>query len=270
MKKRLERHAQIIEFIEHNNTLNISELCKILGVSSMTIRRDLNDLEREGLVLRTHGGAILGNKDNEPSYVKRSFTKREEKIEIGITAARVVKNGDVIAIDAGSTPLEVARYLDENIDITVLTNFLPVALTLSKKRNIKVFLLGGILRKEELSLVGDSAIEAIRNFKIDKYFMGISGVSKDRELMDFDPAEVAVKRAIMKVASYIFLVADHSKFFRSAPTLVAPLSTVQEIVTDPKIHPDQLMKLEDEGIKITLSNNAVKWRHPFNKHPKSF
>jgi DeoR family fructose operon transcriptional repressor len=224
----------------------------------MTVRRDLGDLEREGLILRTHGGAILGNKDHEPSYVKRSFTKKEEKIEIGMTAAGLVENGDVIAIDTGSTSLEVARHLDEEIDITVLTNFIPVALTLSKKRNIKVFLLGGILRKEELSLVGDSAIEAIHNLKIDKYFMGISGVSKERELMDFDPAEVAVKRAIMEAASYILLVADHSKFFRSAPTLVAPLSMLQEIVTDPGIYPDQIKILEDEGIKITLSSNAFR------------
>ncbi|MGQ9647704.1 MAG: DeoR/GlpR family DNA-binding transcription regulator [Thermodesulfobacteriota bacterium] len=268
MKNRLQRHAKIIEFIQSNKAINISDICKDLGVSSMTIRRDLNDLEREGLLLRTHGGAILSNKELEPPFVKRSFTKKEEKIQIGMTAARMVENGDVIAIDTGSTPLEVARSLDENIDIMVLTNFLPAALTLSKKRNIKVFLWGGILRKEELSLIGDSVIEEIRNFKIDKYFMGISGVSEERELMDFDPAEVAVKKAIMKVASYIVLVADHSKFFRPAPTLVAPLSTVHEIVTDPEIRPDQLKILEDEGIKITLSNRAIR-RNAFDKHSTS-
>jgi DeoR/GlpR family transcriptional regulator of sugar metabolism len=269
MKNRLQRHAKIIEIIQCNKAINVIDLCKDLGVSSMTLRRDLRDLEKEGLVLRTHGGALLGNKEQEPSYLKRSFTRKLEKTAIGMTAARMVENGDIIAIDTGSTPLEVARSLDENIDITVITNFLPAALTLSNKRNIKVFLLGGILRKEELSLVGDSAMEAIRNFKIDKYFMGISGVSQERELMDFDPAEVAVKKAIMTAASYIVLVADHSKFFRSAPTLVAPLSTVQEIVTDLEIHPDQLKILEDEGIKITLANNAIKRAHPFDKHPRS-
>lgn len=254
MKRKFERHNRIVDLLKERRSVEINELSEMLRVSPMTIRRDLNELTRDGLLLRTHGGALLEKKDYEPPFVIRSFYKRQEKIAIGKMAAHRVENGDVIALDIGSTCLEVARQLDERVEGTVLTNFIPIALVLSRKRNLRVFLLGGLLRKEELSLVGDSAIDTIRSFRIDKFFLGISGLSPNGELMDYDPAEAAVKKVFMESAKQIILVADHTKFFRSAPTLLGPVSCIHEVITDSGIQIEQAHKIVQQGVPVTQAS----------------
>lgn len=232
------RHAIATQARENGHVL-IRELAPKLGVSEMTIRRDLEALESEKLLVRVRGGAYAGAaRSYEPPFLLRATHDIEAKQRIGAAAAQLLDDGETAIIDGGTTALELARALTGRDRLTVVTPSLLAANELAREVGIRTFVTGGMIRHEELSLIGPTAQEAFSAFNCDVAFLGIAGIDLDRGLTEYNLADAYVKRAMLDAARRIIVLADHSKLGRVALAAVAPLSRVDTIVSDaPASHP---------------------------------
>ncbi|MCS7286865.1 MAG: DeoR/GlpR family DNA-binding transcription regulator [Anaerolineae bacterium] len=249
-----ERHQLILQLIESKGSVSVSELCKHLAVSSMTIRRDLAELERSGLIRRVYGGAVSARgRSYEPPFLIRSRERRAEKERIGQVAASLIRNGESIALDVGTTTLEIARHLENKRDLTIITPSLHIANVLANKPGIRLILTGGILRSGELSLVGFLAERAFAEFYVDKLFLGIGGIDFEAGLTEFNLEDAQVKKAMLASAKERIVVADSSKFGNIAFASVAPLSAIHKIVTDSSVDPAIVRRLKEMNIEVILA-----------------
>ncbi|NPV54920.1 MAG: DeoR/GlpR transcriptional regulator [Firmicutes bacterium] len=251
---REERHLQICDLLRQKGAIGVTEMAKLFKVSEMTIRRDLTELEQLGKLHRTHGGAVAARTDDyEPPYIIRASENVHEKRIIGRAAADLVSDGDVIILDVGTTPLQVAKHLASGKRVTVLTNWIPNVLVLSKKQGVDTILMGGAVRPEELSLVGGMTEEFFQRFNANKLFLGVGGVSLEKGLTDYRMDEVEAKKTMLKVTQKAILVADHTKFERVAPIKIAPISVIHTVVTDSGISEDMRENLLRLGIEVLVA-----------------
>jgi DeoR/GlpR family transcriptional regulator of sugar metabolism len=247
-----ERLIRIAELIGQKETgvVTVSELCDRLGVSAMTVRRDLSRLEEMAIVKRVHGGALAyqGVNDWKP-FDERHEERSREKQLIGWTAAHFVRDGETILLDAGTTTPYVARHLMDK-KVTVITHALPVAAELSPYVNISTFLLGGILRHNELYTAGASVLREIAHLTVDKSFLSCAGFGIERGIMDPDPQEAELKRAMAAAGREVILVADSSKWGRVQRAEVLPLAGVQKLITDDRIAVADVRAIEALGVEV--------------------
>jgi len=245
------RHRAILELLEAHGAVRVADLCERFGVSEMTIRRDLTELEREGLLRRTHGGAISARgRGYEPPFLTRTTRNQEQKARIGRLAASLIEEGDSIALDVGTTTLEIARALHEKHNLTVLTNSLHIANILASHPTIRLIIIGGILRPGELSMVGGLAEQGYREFFVDKLFVGVGGLSVEAGLTEYSLEDALVKRAMIKNAKERFVVADASKLNRVAFAHVAALSDVHALITDIGADTAIIHRIQESGIRV--------------------
>ena len=241
-----ERHHRILQILEKNPSVRVSDLSSSLGVSEATIRRDLDRLHEIGQIRRIHGGAVLVMKPTpEAPVLQRSSDHSEAKRRIGKLAASLVADGDTIFIGSGSTAQEVARSLMGRQDLTVITNALTVINTLSQEGGISLVVTGGLLRPSELSFIGHLTEQALRELRPQKVIMGIRAVSLDKGLTNDYLPEVSTDRVIIHSAPEVILVADHSKFGQVSTALVAPIATVKTLVTDSALDDAILSRLRE-------------------------
>jgi len=244
-----ERHQIILDILESQGSVQVTDLVSQFDVSEMTIRRDLAVLERKGLLRRVHGGAVsdLG-RSYEPPFLSRRTTYQEEKARIGKRAAELVRSGDSIALDVGTTTLEVARNLAEKQNLTIITPCFQIAALLCENPAIRLILTGGILRTTELSMVGHLAERAFSEFYVDKLFLAAAGIDFKSGLTEYNLEDTLVKQAMIRSAKQVILVADASKFNRVAFTAIAPLNVIDTVVTDKSINPTIVAKLQHLNI----------------------
>lgn len=250
------RIQKIIELAKSNNYLQVTELAEVFNVSTMTLRRDLDQLEQTEKIQRVHGGArIKDDKIEEAPYTFRSREYSEEKSWIGKKAASLIENGDLVALDVGSTLLEVAKNISVHKKITVLTHWIPIIQYLISKPGIKTIILGGILRNSELSIVGNLTCDMLKNFHPAKVFLGASGISAEKGIItDFNIEEVDIKKELIRQGSEIIIVADHSKIDKITPIMVCKTSEIHKLVTDQSISEEKLMKLRQVGIEVLVAS----------------
>lgn len=249
-----KRHQTILELIEEQGSVQVSDLCTRFGVSEMTIRRDLAHLEQTGLVRRVYGGAVSARgRSYEPPFLTRAGEHREEKERIGRLAASLVHDGDSIALDVGTTTLEVARNLVDKHNLSVITNSLQIANVLANRPGIRLVITGGILRSGELSMIGHLAERAFREFYVDKLFLGVGGISIEAGLTEFNLEDALIKQAMLSTAKECIVVADASKLNRIAFAKIAPLSAVHKLITDSSADPETVKRLEETGISVVLA-----------------
>lgn len=246
-----ERHKIILELIAERGAVTVAELCERLDISDMTVRRDFSTLERSGLLRRIHGGAVSARgRSYEPPVLARVHKARAAKQAIGRFASSLVREGDSIALDIGTTTLELAHNLLHVRDITVLTNSLPIANALVDHPEIRLMLCGGIVRPDEHSLIGPIASETLSRFYVDKAFIGIGGVDLAAGLTEYNLEDAEVKRHMITNCAHCILLTDSSKFDLKTFASVAPLAAVHEIVTDDGLGDTYLRALEDQGIMV--------------------
>lgn len=249
-----KRHETILKLIEEQGSVQVSDLCTRFGVSEMTIRRDLAHLERTGLVRRVYGGAVSARgRSYEPPFLARASEHREEKERIGRVAASLVNDGDSIALDVGTTTLEVARHLVDKHNLSVITNSLQIANVLANRPGIRLIIAGGILRSGELSMIGHLAERAFREFYVDKLFLGVGGISLEAGLTEFNLEDALIKQAMLSTAKECIVVADASKLNRIAFAKIAPLSVAHQLVTDSSADAETVKRLEEAGVRIVLT-----------------
>lgn len=249
-----DRQNQILRMLETEGSVVMSELVARFAVSEMTIRRDLDALESKGLLRRAHGGAVsTQGRSYEPPILTRTFENQAEKQRIGRAAAEMIHDGDSIALDVGTTTLEIAKQLTEKSNLTIVTASLHIANVLARRPNIRVILTGGILRPVELSLVGHLAEQTFGEFYVDKLFLGVGGIDFQAGLTEFNLEDALVKKMAIRNAKEIIAVVDSSKFGRVAFAEVAPLHVLTCIISDDGLDPATRSQLENQAIPVVLA-----------------
>ncbi len=249
-----ERRERIRRLIAARQQVSVGELSALLGASPSTIRRDLARLEQEGRLQREHGGATACESTPaapEPSVLERANEQIEDKRRIGRAAAQLVADGETVFISSGTTTAEVARCLRGRTGLIVMTNALNIAHLLLDDPGITLVVVGGLLRRSELSLVGPLADQAVRDLRADKVIMGIHALHPDFGLTNDTLLETQTDRAILHCAPQVIIVADHTKLGRVAPSLVAPVTEMHVLVTDRAAPNDVLEALRNRGVRIT-------------------
>ncbi len=250
-----ERRAKIVQMLKYERTVKVSALMQAFGVSVETIRRDLEFLEDEGFLKRVYGGAIRkGVFGEEPTYDTREVINLDAKKAIAAEAAKLIENGDTVFIDIGTTCLEVAKLLSDKKSLTILTNSFMIAKEMTDFPGCRVFLLGGELRKGELSVSGFLTSTNLNLFNADKAIIGAGGVTVESGITDYHPEEAYVRRLMIDRSKYCVVVADRSKFGVVAMNVVCPLEKIGVLVTDDLISEEMKLSLETASIPIIVSS----------------
>lgn len=226
------RQSEIIEMLRQSGRVGVEELATHFGVTLQTIRRDLNELSEAKALVRVHGGAMIASGVANLAYEARQHVAQQSKRLIGEAAARLVPDNASLLINIGTTTEEVAKALSGHSGLLVITNNLHVANELHRSKSVQVIVTGGSIRQGDGGIVGAVTVSQIEQFRVDMAIIGTSAIDPDGTLLDFDVREVEISRAIIEHARKIILVADSSKFSRSAPVKIAQLSEIDIFVTD--------------------------------------
>ncbi|NQX11080.1 DeoR/GlpR transcriptional regulator [Microbacteriaceae bacterium VKM Ac-2855] len=246
-----ERHQAILERARTDGRVEVRELAEHLSVTPETIRRDLTSLERRGLLRRAHGGAIpVERLGIEPEVAAREGHLAAEKDRIATAALAEVPDAGSILLDAGTTTVRLAELLPLDRRLTVVTHSLPVATVLAGRPNIDLHLIGGHLRGVTLAAVGPWVQQVLPSVSVDVAFIGTNGISRERGLTTPDLDEAAVKAALIRSARRVVVLADNSKFGRQDFGFVAPLSSIDTVITDDGVDDDIAAEIEAAGPEV--------------------
>ena len=255
-----KRYSIILELLDKEGTVHTAELVEALGVSSETVRKDLEELDRQGRLRRIHGGAVPLQQPEAPApmvgYVAlstRNTLHMEEKQRIARRAAAMVEEGQVVALDYGSTSQVLAQALAARFErLTVVTNSIQNALLLADKPGFTVILTGGILSRDERTLVNDFPTGILNYVHVDILFLTVTGIDPVAGLTDQRLGEISMQNQMRNAASRVIVVADSSKFGRASLVRICPISAVEAIVTDGGVDPDQAAAVESCGAKLII------------------
>lgn len=244
------REPDILAIARKEGRVTVDDLANRFGVSVQTIRRDLSDLADEGKLERVHGGAVLPSSVANIGYEDRRGLNDLAKDDIARRCAKAIPDGTSLFLNIGTSTEAIARALLHHQNIMVVTNNINVANILAANTNCEVIVAGGTLRRSDGGLVGGIAINTIEQFKVDFAIIGCSALDEDGDFLDFDVQEVGVSRAIIRQARNTLLVADHSKFHRSAPVRIGSLKDISTIFTDKPLSNELTIKCHDWGTSI--------------------
>jgi DeoR family transcriptional regulator of aga operon len=256
MDKQQTRITAIRRVLQQSGSVSVDALSTELGVSVVTIRRDLDQLEKEGLLQRTHGGAVsIEPLFYEPFKNDRSFQVQverfsDEKRRIGRTAAALVNRGETISLTPGTTTSEVVRGLPLNQEITVVTNTVNIAMELSKRKDLKVFVTGGHLRGDWFSLIGPTAIQSLQGILIHTLFIGADGIDSNWGASCFSPDEANLNSAMVTLARRRIAVTDHSKIGIVAGWRICPTSDINMLITDTGATDEMIDPFQKAGVEV--------------------
>lgn len=251
----VERRLKLLERVAADQAVEVSSLAREFQVSEMTIRRDLRRLERDGFVRRTYGGAttrvVRAVGAFEVGQNARMLHHAQEKVQIARRAAQLTAGARVMFVGVGSTVEQFARAIVPDQEMVVVTPSLAVASLLGTRR-VRVIIAGGLVRQDELSCVGASAVEGVQRYNTDVAVIGAAGVTAHRGITDLDDREAEVIRAALERTERIVVVADGTKFGDVAMSTVAPIEHVAVIVTDPSADPAEVERIERAGVEVVM------------------
>jgi DeoR/GlpR family transcriptional regulator of sugar metabolism len=256
------RRARLAELIQREGFVSVVDTAAHLGVSTMTIRRDLLALESRGLLQRTHGGAIAAEPrrkevydSKEPVFERRKRKHAAAKAAIAAAAARQIGPGETIALDVGTSVLALAEALVERADLRIFTNSLPAAITLARGRS-PVYMLGGLLRAPEMSVIGPVATAQAGDYYFDRLFLGVSGVT-ETAFFDYSLEDTEVKRAFIARARQVIVLCDSSKFGHRALALICGIERCNMLITDTPPPPPLAEVLRASSVQIVLAGERA-------------
>jgi DeoR/GlpR family transcriptional regulator of sugar metabolism len=248
-----ERRTQILQIVRSAGRVRVNGLASRFNTSAVTIRSDLNELHQRGLVLRSHGGAVLPDTILRESPVhERLKTHSDEKRRIGAMAATLINNGETIILDSGTTTLEIARQIKKKQGLQIITNGVNIAAELLDARDAQVFIVGGTVRGESASICGHFAEEMFEQFSADKLFLSGAGCDLDFGVSGANLEETMVNRAMIRIAREIILVADASKFSKRSMSRIAPFSQIDTVISNTSLGEAIQAKLRGLGCNLIL------------------
>ena len=249
----MERHRLILEILNKEKHLGVLDLCDILDVSAVTIRKDLKFLEQKGLLHRTHGGASLENPYiNEKTVIDKEKISVEEKNGIAQMAATRIVENDSIMIASGTSVQALSKFIKAKNKLTVITSSLHVVLQLINDSNIEILQLGGYIRHSSASVIGNYAVYILNNISCSKLFLGVDGIDLEYGLSTTNLEEAELNKKMLNAAQKVIVLADSSKFGKKSFARICDLSQVDELITDGGISNTIMKKLEEKDIKVTV------------------
>lgn len=241
------RQQRVVEMLMDHKFVRIGELSDLFNVSEETIRRDLKKLESDGILKRTHGGAMLADEvDIVPSYVQRSQQNVAEKRKIALHAVKCIPDNGTVMLDGGSTAIEIAKLLLQR-PLTVITSDLFIALEVSKSIQLQLIVLGGVQQKGTSALIGPECVQRVGYYNVDVAFLGTGGFSAKHGLTTASSAEAEVKQAMIHAAQRVYCVADASKLGKTALISYGNAQDVDAIITNADASLLEVRALEAEG-----------------------
>jgi DeoR/GlpR family transcriptional regulator of sugar metabolism len=247
------RHRRILQLLENEGDVKVDELSERFEVSQVTIRKDLTELEEQGLLQRTYGGAVYSHRSRfNVSFLEKLQLEAPRKDAIAQLALNYIHEGDTIVLDAGSTTLSLARALQGKLrSLYVISNSVPAALELSRA-GYEILLIGGQVRNHSLALIGPVAVKTLESLHADRAFLGTSGITLSHGHSTPNPLDAEVKQAMMRSADETYVLTDSSKFGHACLASFASLSEVHLTLTDPGIPPEFREAFEKRGIGLRM------------------
>ncbi|MDC3424401.1 DeoR/GlpR family DNA-binding transcription regulator [Aquibacillus sp. 3ASR75-11] len=248
-----ERQQKIVDLVNKQQSIRVTELSHIFSVTEETIRRDLERLESKGKLARSHGGAIsVKDINNSPELplAEREIIHVKEKKEIAVEAVKHVNIGEKIILDASSTAWYMARHLPD-IPLTILTNSIKVAIELSTKKQITVISTGGLLLAKSLSYVGPLAENSLSTYHVNKAFISCKGLHFNRGISESDEQQARIKRKMIGIADFVYVMVDHSKFGVQDFSYIENIDKIDQIITDSNVDETTYLKIKETSLKIT-------------------
>ena len=249
-----ERQIEILSRIRRDGRVEVDGLAAEFGVTTQTIRRDLNELCARGLAARIHGGARQAASISNVGYEERRQLASAAKMAIGQRAAALIPNSCSVILNIGTTTEQVARALHDHTDLVVISNNVNVINTLSGARMKELILAGGTVRQSDGAIVGEATVEFMSRFKVDFAVIGASAVDEDGDVLDFDAREVSVARAILRNARTKILVCDRQKFDRSASVRICHIGEIDFFITDAPPPPRFREMCDANGVEIMIAS----------------
>jgi len=250
----MKRHQFILDKLSQEKYLEVTDLCDLLNVSAVTIRKDLRFLENKGLLFRTHGGASLEN-----PYIKERAVFEKEKISvdekkgIALKAAELVLENDTILIASGTTVQTFAKHINSNFKLRVITSSLHVVLQLITSESIEILLLGGYIRHSSASVIGSHALDILNKVSCSKLFLGADGIDSEYGISTTSLEEAELNKEMIAASQRIVLLADSSKFGKRSFAKICQINKIDEIITDNGISKATKKRIEAKGVKITIA-----------------
>ena len=249
-----ERQKKMMEYIEAHTSAQIHELAEKFHVSEATVRRDLDDLDQQGALRRTHGGAIKVDRSTsyESVYSEKINLMLEEKHRIAEHAAQLVHPGDTVLIDSGTTTFFIAQALAHHENLTIITNDLYIAYQTPIHASSMLIVTGGTRRQGRQELVGSIPESFVRDSHVDVAFIGVDGIDLTGGVTNANFTEVGLKRLMLRSAAHSVIVADHTKFGRVALARICDLREVSLLITDRGIENEALTRLKKLGVQVDV------------------
>lgn len=249
-----ERHERILNKLKESGKVTVQKLSSELSVSEVTIRKDLRALEDKNLLFRTHGGATRSNPYTSDRHVEvKVKIKAEEKEAIAREAVKLIGENDSIILASGTTILALAQIIQPNRRLNIITSAINVSLELSGKEYVEISQLGGQLRSSSNSVVGPYAEQFLNDITCGVLFLGVDGIDLDFGLTTTNLMEASLNQKFIDVAQYTVILADSSKFGKRGFSRICTLDEVQHIITDDGISDEIVRKLEERGVRVTIS-----------------
>ena len=247
-----ERRLKIAEIINKGNSVRVPELVEKFSVSESTIRRDLNELESLGLILRTHGGAVsTGVNKLEVSFIEKQDKYAREKEKIGQIAANEIEDGDTIIIDSGTTTQYIAKFIKAK-NLTIITNSIVLSNELSNRDDIQIINTGGIIRSNTKAQVGPIAEKVIRQFRVNKSFLGANGICINAGITTPTIEEATIKQSMIDVGDKVYLLVDESKFGQVYFSLISDFTNIDYLITNKERSKEEVSFFKKHGINILI------------------
>ena len=253
----IERKALIINQLEERGVVTVAQLAEMLAISKETIRRDLRELERDGMIKRTHGGAVLEIPENAAAEYPLKFREIKHHVEkkrLCVEAAKYIENGDTIFIDNSSTTVNLLGNINPSYQVTVVTNSIQLLMESAwlGNPNLTMISLGGVFRAKNYSLTGGLAAEWARTFRPDKSFISCRSINAEIGLSDGSIHELDTKRALIESTRKLYVLADHSKFLENGSFFFCDLSKVHMIITDNQVDEESVRQLRSKNVNLLI------------------
>jgi DeoR family transcriptional regulator of aga operon len=250
----VSRRKDILNLLSEKGEVLVNELSQMFNVSEVTIRNDLDQLEQKNTLIRARGGALKFETGVaiDQRLSDKSKINLKEKNRIGKRAAQLVLESDTIIIDSGSTTAELVRNLPDLQDLTVITNALNIANLLGNSNNINMIMPGGYLRKNSLSLVGPLAEKSLRNFNVDKVFLGVDGFDTKQGIFTPNVEESRLNEIMIEIAKEVIVLVDSSKFKKRSLAFICNIEQIDKVITDSNISDEDKKRLQDAGVEVII------------------
>jgi len=253
MRNIAKRHQFILEQLKKEGYVKVQELSEKLGVSEVTIRKDLKELENRKMLYRNHGSASTVSSIITDKHVdEKEKIQIQEKIQIAKAANDMLEANDKIIIASGTTLLAFAAEIDINKHVTVITSSVKVSLALSYKPNVEIVQLGGFMRKKAVSVIGHYAEDILKDLVCNKLFLGVDGIDLDYGLTTSDMSEARLNQKMIEISQEVIILTDSSKFGKRGFAKICDMNKIHHIITDSNAPGNVVELIRERGIKVTL------------------